>query len=254
MKGQILKRFLSCLAILFAAAISYGNDPAPPNAQSQTALMPRSPFRVPLARINITFDPERRQYNQVRIFFDESGAYSVIAPGDDMQVNRRGQTTVYREQAGRTFQLSDFEAQTINQVTRTLIATLEIFESILRNEDWGRALYLDAFLPRFLRGFHVMICAARDSPDALPRAALVREDDFDASLNSPKSDARIRMWQTEKDRIMVLRITTQELITQAKRWQRLELNNSKRNRELSYSGDFDRAFTAFIRNYFGYTQ
>jgi hypothetical protein len=113
-------------------------------------------------------------------------------------------------------------------------------------------LYLDAFFPRFLRGIHTMMCAAKDSPEALPQSALVRDEDYDVSLNSPKSDARIKMWQTDKDRIMKLRISTQELIIQTKKWQESELTNTKRSPELSYSGEFDRAFTSFVRNYFGY--
>jgi hypothetical protein len=235
---------------LLAAAVSHG-DPAPADALDvQTA--PRTAFKVPLARINIAYDNERKKYNRVRIYFDETEAYSIIAPGDDSQVRRNGETTVFRELHGRTFLLSDFEAKTINQVCQTLVATLTEYENILKTQNWGRALHLDSFFPRFLQGFHVMICAAKDSPDALPRGALVREEDFDVSLNSPKSDARINMWQTDKDRIMKLRISTQELIIQTKRWQKDELNNPKRNPELAYSGEFDRAFTSFVRNYFGY--
>jgi len=221
-------------------------------APADVTVAPRIPFKVPLARISIAYDNERRRYNQVKIYFDDSNAHTVIAPGDDMLVTRNGQTTVHRELPNHTYMLSDFEAQTISRVCRTLIATLEEYENILKNQNWGRALYLDSFFPRFLRGFHVMICAAKDSPEALPRGALVRDEDFDVALDSPKSDARIKMWQTDKDRIMKLRISTQELIIQTKKWQKDELNNSKRNQELSYSGDFDRAFTSFVRNYFGY--
>jgi hypothetical protein len=247
-----LKPLLACLAALLLAAAVYGDNTGGLAPAADVVLAPRTPFRVPLARINIVFDEERRRYNRVRIFFDESGAHSIIAPGDDALVRRNGETTIYRELPGLTFQLSDFEAQTINQVCRTFVNTLQEFENILRTQNWGRALYLDSFFPRFLRGFHVMICAAKDSPEALPRSALVREEDYDVSLNSPKSDVRINMWQTDRDRIMKLRISTQELIHQTRRWQREELTNSRRDPNLSYSGDFDRAFTSFVRNYFGY--
>ena len=245
-----MKLFL--VLVLSIVALSYGNDGAVVADASSVQLAPRTPFRVPLARINVAFDNERQRHNQVKIYFNDSGEHYIIAPGDDSHVRRNGQVIVYREQQGRTFLLSDFEATTISQVCRTLISTLEIFENILRTEDWGRARYLDSYFPRFLQSFHVMICAAKDSPEALPRSALVREEDFDVSLNSPKSDARINMWQTDKDRIMKLRIAAQELIAQTKKWQNVELNNAKRNRDLSYSGDFDRAFTSFVRNYFGY--
>jgi len=217
------------------------------------AVAPREQFKVPLAKINIAFDNTRKKYNQVKIYFgDNDDGYTVIAPGDDMLVKKNGESVVYRELPQVTYFISDFEAKAINQVCRTLIATLEEYETIVKNKNWGRALYLDSFFPRFLHSFHTMICAAKDSPEALPQSALVREGDYDVSLNSPKSDARIKMWQTDKDRIMKLRISTQELILQTKKWQSSELNNSKRNPELSYSGEFDRAFTSFVRNYFGY--
>jgi len=235
------------VSVLAAAGGAVGQD-----ADSASALAPREQFKVPLARINIAFDNSRKKYNQVKIYFDESGGYTVIAPGDDMLVKKNGEAVVYKELPQVTYLISDFEAKTINQVCRTLVATLEEYESILKNKNWGRALYLDAYFPRFLRGVHTMVCAAKDSPEALPQSALVRDEDYDVSLNSPKSDARIKMWQTDKDRIMKLRISAQELIIQTKKWQESELTNAKRNPELSYSGEFDRAFTSFVRNYFGY--
>ena len=249
------KLSLTCLtAVLIAAALARADAPADATTVTQPAagLAPRTPFKVPLARINIAYDKERKKYNQVKIFLDDTESHSIIAPGDDSQVKRTGEATVYRETPQTSYLLSDFEAKTINQVCRTLLLTLEEYENILKDKNWGKALYLDAFFPRFMRGFHVMICAAKDSPEALPRGGLVRDEDYDVSLNSPKSDARIKMWQTDKDRMMKLRISTQELIIQTKKWQKDELSNLKRNPELSYSDDFDRAFTSFVRNYFGY--
>jgi len=216
--------------------------------------MPRTPFRIPLARIAVAFDEETRGYNQVRISFDESGSYAIIAPGDDrfVRVSRRGdENTVYRESPEKAYQLSDFEAKIISDVSRTLISALNEFENSLKNEAWGRLLYLDSYFPRFLRGFHVMICAAKGSTEALPRSALVSEDDYDVSTSSPKSDVRVNMWRSSEDNIMKLRIAARELAHQTREWQKKELNNSKRNPEFSYSTDFDRAFTAFVRNYLG---
>jgi len=247
-----------CLAaavimVLAAAAVcGQGGASSASSADSAAALAPREQFKVPLAKINISFDNARKKYNQVKIYFDSDDGYTVIAPGDDMLVKKNGESVVYKELPQVTYFISDFEAKAINQVCRTLVSTLEEYENIIKTKNWGRALYLDAYFPRFLRGVHTMICAAKDSPEALPQSALVRDEDFDVSQNSPKSDARIKMWQTDKDRIMKLRISAQELIIQTKKWQSSELNNSKRNPELSYSGEFDRAFTSFVRNYFGY--
>jgi hypothetical protein len=240
-----------CLAtvVCLSAAAVYG---AGDDAGADSALAPREAFKVPLAKLNIAFDNTRKKYNQVKIYFDDSGEYTVIAPGDDMLVKKNGEAVVHKELPQVTYFLSDFEAKALDRVCRTLVATLEEYENIVKNKNWGRALYLDSYFPRFLRSFHTLICAAKDSPEALPQAALVREGDYDVSQNSPKSDARINMWQTDKDRIMKLRISTRELIVQTKAWQSGELNNAKRNPELSYSGEFDRAFTSFVRNYFGY--
>ena len=255
--SKLSQTSLTVVAVLLAAALTRaGAADTPADATSVTqpaaSLAPRTPFKVPLARINIAYDKERKKYNQVKIFLDDTESHSIIAPGDDSQVKRTGEATVYRETPQTAYLLSDFEARTINQVCRTLLLTLEEYENILKDNNWGKALYLDSFFPRFMRGFHVMICAAKDSPEALPRGGLVRDEDYDVSLNSPKSDARIKMWQTDKDRMMKLRISTQELIIQTKKWQKDELSNLKRNPELSYSDDFDRAFTSFVRNYFGY--
>ena len=253
MKPHTAKCLAAMSVLIFAAAAVRGEGAGgAPADTAAAAVAPREPFKVPLAKINISFDNARKKYNQVKIYFDESGNYTVIAPGDDMMVKKNGEATVYKELPQVTYLLSDFEAKTINQVCRTLVATLEEYEVILKNKNWARALYLDAYFPRFLRSIHTLMCAAKDSPEALPQSALVRDEDYDVSLNSPKSDARIKMWQTDKDRIMKLRISTQELIVQTKKWQDSELTNAKRNPELSYSGEFDRAFTSFVRNYFGY--
>jgi hypothetical protein len=253
LKPYTAKRLAAAaLAVLAAVAVRGQGGAAASSADSTVALAPREQFKVPLAKINIAFDNTRKKYNQVKIYFDSDDGYTVIAPGDDMLVKKNGESVVYKELPQVTYFISDFEAKAINQVCRTLVSALEEYENIIKTKNWGRALYLDAYFPRFLRGVHTMICAAKDSPEALPQSALVRDEDFDVSQNSPKSDARIKMWQTDKDRIMKLRISTQELIIQTKKWQASELNNSKRNPELSYSGEFDRAFTSFVRNYFGY--
>ena len=236
------------LILAFFAALSYGKE-------EPEGLLRRTPFKIPLARITVIFDEETRGYNRVRINFDESQSHTIIARGDDMFVRRTkhgGDTTVYRETPEKAHQLSDFEAKQISRACRTLTAALEEFEKALKNEEWGKCLYLDAYFPRFLRGFHVMINAARNSSDALPRSSLVLEDDYDVSINSPKSDARINMWRGDSENIMKLRIAAKELAHHTKEWRKKELDNSKRNPEYSHSTNFDRAFTSFVRNYFGY--
>ena len=251
MKGHVLKKLAASFILAFSTALSYGSD------LPQAGLESRTPFKIPLAKITIAFDEQTKGYNQVRVSFDESGSYAVIAPGDDKLVKKgknSDETVTYKEIPEKAYQISDFEAKQIGAVCRTLVPTLGEFENSLKNQAWGIVLFLDAYFPRFLRGFHVMICAAKGSVEALPRSALVSEDDYDVSENSPKSDMRVNMWRSSDDNIMKLRIAARELTHQTKEWQKKELDNSKRNPEFSYSTEFDRAFTAFVKNYLGKIQ
>jgi hypothetical protein len=146
--------------------------------------------------------------------------------------------------------ISDFEADVLNRVCKTMIPTLETFERDLQHERWDKLLYLDSFFPRFLKGFYYLYCAARNSPYALPKSVCIPDSLYDISLTSPKSDERIRMWQTQNNQIIKLRIVSKELVYQIKEWQKQELDNQRRNPEVSSGKKFEEAFTLFVKLYF----
>lgn len=217
------------------------------------SLEPREPFSIPLARLSVSYGQHSDQIEHVRITFENSRDQIIISSLDDthLEYTRHGmQKTIYRESLEKSYYLSDFEAEQLNRVCKTFIATLEQLEKDIQNEKWGKCLYLDAYLPRFLRGFYYLMGSARGSVDALSKNIRIPITEYDVSLNSPKSDARIGYWRSTPDYLIKLRITIKELIHQTRLWQKRELLNSKRNREISYSSNFEEAFALFVKVYF----
>jgi len=217
----------------------------------------RTPYGIPLARLNVSFNEQTHQFEKVKVSFgsadDDESYYVLIGPVTDFEVkiSKDGrQKTVHDEPPDKAFMISAFEADFLNKVCKTFVPTLETFERDLQHERWDKLLYLDAFFPRFLKGFYYLYCSARNSPYALPKSICIPDSQFDISLTSIKSDNRIRMWQTQSNHIIKLRIISRELAYQIKEWQKLELDNPNRNREVSYGKKFEEAFTLFVKLYF----
>jgi hypothetical protein len=214
----------------------------------------RTSFTIPLAKLNASFDEDTRVFDNIKVSFDnDDNHYYIIAPGIDYEVKieKEGrQKIAHNEAPDKAYMISDFEADILLRVTKTFCQTLDIFESDLQHERWDRLLYLDSYFPRFLKGFYYLYSAARSSPYALPKSDCIADSLYDVSLTSLKSDERIRMWRTQKDHILKLRIITKELIFQIKDWQKKELDNDKRNKEISYGKKVEEAYTLFIRAYF----
>jgi hypothetical protein len=234
------------LAAVTAVSLTYAQAPGK-----------RTPFSVPLANLSVSFNDETHVFEKVRVSFgapgDDDNYYCLIAPGADFEVkvSKEGrQKFVHGEAPDKAYMISDFEAEVLNKVCKTFVSTLEIFEKDLQHEKWDRLLYLDSYFPRFLRGFYYLYCSARNSPYALPKGICIPDTVYDVSLTSPKSDERIRLWRQTPDNIIKLRIISKELIYQIKDWQDKELDNSKRNIEVSYGKKFEEAFTLFVKIYF----
>ena len=217
----------------------------------------RSPYDIPLVRLKIGDDENGGdQFREIRITLKEGKEYAKITRYSDLhlKVVRNGrEKTVHSEPPDLAFMLSDFEAEALHLTTRSLIETLEDFERDLKRGRWDRCLYLDSFLPRFLRAYYFLVCAARNSTHALPEIARIPERAFDVSLSSPKSDKRINGWRRSPSNVIKLRIITKELIHQLKEWQKKELDNSRRNPEISYSSNVEEAYGLFIKIYFNHT-
>lgn len=223
-------------------------------SQAQQAAVKRSQFNIPLANLSISYSEDTHIFEKVKVSFDNDGNYyCLIAPGIDyeIKITKDGrQKIVYAETPDKSYMMSDFEAKVINKVCKGFISTLETFEHDLQRSKWDKVLYLDAFFPRFLKGFYFLYCASRNSPYALPKGICIPDSIYDISLTSPKSDYRINQWQTDPDHIIKLRIISKELIFQIKEWQDKELDNPKRNPEISYGKKFEEAFTLFMKIYF----
>ena len=211
-------------------------------------LAPRSSYSIPLLKLSVIDDD-----TGVRISRESSEDHTVISAVNDYSVknNRNAvKKTTYRESIEKAYRITDFEADQLHVVTRSLIATLDEFEKNVRNRKWGQCRYLDAFLPKFLRGYYILIGAAKNNiPKYRPEIALF-EGKYEVSLNSPLTDIRIRSWTSDPERSVKLRIATKELIYQLKHWDKRELSNKNRNPDISLSGKAEEALGLFIRIYF----
>ncbi|MBD3344644.1 MAG: hypothetical protein GF401_06245 [Chitinivibrionales bacterium] len=214
---------------------------------------PRESFDIPLAKLSVAKDEVSGQFEKVRITYSGDQDVWTISRIDDTysKHTRHGiKKEIYKERGQKSYIISDFEAEQLDKVCKTFIKTLNGLEKDLQRERWGKCLYLDAYFPRFLKGFYYLVCAARNSQGALPPVAQIPDELFDVSLRSPKSDARIGKWRANPEYIIRLRIIIKELIYQTKQWQKKELTNSRRNREIAYSEKFEVAYAIFIRLYF----
>lgn len=233
------------IALLSAVVLTHAQTPGK-----------RSSFSIPLANLSVSFDDNTHVFEKVKVSFGSGGDedyYCLIAPGTDFEikVSKEGrQKLVHGEAPDKSYMISDFEAEVLNKVCKSFIQTLEIFEHDLQHEKVDRLLFLDAYFPRFLKGFYYLYCSARNSPYALPKGICVPDSAYDVSLTSLKSDNRIRVWRQSPDNIIKLRIISKELIYQIKDWQDKEIDNPHRNVEISYGKKFEEAFTLFMKIYF----
>ncbi len=217
----------------------------------------RTPFKVPLANLSVSFNNDTHIFEKVKVSFgapnEDDADYCLIAPGTDFEIKvsrDERQKIVHNEEPDKAYMISDFEAEVLNKVCKTFFQTLEIFEKDLQHERCDRLLYIDSYFPRFLKGFYYLYCASRNSPYALPKGICIPDSMYDISLTSPKSDERILRWKKTPDDIIKLRIISKELIYQIKEWQDKELDNPKRNKEVSNGKKFEEAFTLFMKIYF----
>jgi hypothetical protein len=217
----------------------------------------RSSFSLPFARLSVSFSERTHVFEKVRVSFDSDNdpaeEYYSIEPINDYEIKetRDGrQKSMHLEQPDKAFIISDFEAKILNKVCKSFIATLEIFEKDVHKGHWDRCLYLDSYFPRFLKGFYYLYCAARNSPYAMPKSACIPDSLYDVSLNSPKSDRRVKMWNSKPDHIIKLRIIAKELMYQLKEWQKKELDNPSRNVEVPAGKKVEQAYTLFVKIYF----
>jgi hypothetical protein len=220
---------------------------------NSSELAPRESYSTGLPKIATAINDTTAKCNRVRITFDRSDDYVLISEFDDVYAKstRNGfEKTVFRESMEKSYQLTSFETMQIDKVCDELVRSLEEFEKNLQNERWGKCLFLDAYLPNFLSGFYYLILVARNNSEDVPIEAKIDELMFDVSLNSIKSDERVRTWCSSVEYIVSLRIAAKELVYQTKVWQKKELANQKRDLELPQDSDFFKSLIFFERIYF----
>ncbi|MDD5676106.1 MAG: hypothetical protein PHC61_18180 [Chitinivibrionales bacterium] len=213
----------------------------------------RTEFPIALARLSVVFNNETHAFQHVRIYYDNTTNYVVISPLSAYMVkftSEGREKSEYPKASQQGYLLSAFEAEQLNQVCKSFIATLDELQGDLQHQQWDRCLYLDAFLPRFLKGYFYLYCAVRNSMTALPIAACVPDTAYEPSIASPQSDERIGRWRSDPQRIIKLRIICEELIYQLKKWQDKELTNKRRDPDTNYGKKMEEAFTLFVKLYF----
>ena len=216
------------------------------------AVEPRSPFSVPLAMLAYT-PSQKGVTEKVIIWYDkvnESWEISATEARHLIEKGMQNEDETFREPQGQEFLMNAVEAQVVNRVCKTLVKTLDGFESDLKKNRWDKCRYLDSYLASFYFGFYHLITIVRCSRRALPEITCPSDSLYDRSLESPKSDARVAQWRRSPEYIVKLRIAAKELMYQIKQWQKKELDNSKRDVWKDQSGDFVEAYEFFIRLYF----
>lgn len=212
----------------------------------------RSSYKIPLVRLRVKPDKEAPEFKKVRVDIDADNEYVLITWLNDLHVKmtKKGKTkTTYVENVQFASALTDFEARNFKRVVKSFLSTLEIFEKDLHKERWDRCLYLDSYFPRFMKGFYHLSNAAFNSTSTLPDKAVFSEELYDISLNSLKSDGRIRQWK-RSDHIIKLRIATRELIYHLGNWQKKEIANYKEDPFITYPDNLKEAYCLFVKMYF----
>ena len=219
-----------------------------PRASGQEALGERVPYSIPLLKLSVVDDN-----TGVRISRESSEDYVVVSTLSDYSVkNSRSAVnkTTYRESFEKAYRITDFEAEQLLIVTRSFVETLDNFEKNLRGQRWGHCRYLDAFLPKFIRGYYMLLGASKNNVRKFSSEIALFENKYEVSLQSPMTDRRIAGWQATPERTVKLRIATKELIYQLKLWEKRELSNKGRNPDISMSSKVEEALGLFIRIYF----
>jgi hypothetical protein len=222
-------------------------------AAESDSVEPRSEFDIPLAHLSPQFDELEGSLVRVRIIYGGDRDAWTIGMLDDTYIrySKTGrETNLHAEAPSGAHLITNFEAEQLDRVCKTFIKTLAILEGNLQRERWDRCRYLDGYLPHFLKNFYYLYCAARNSPSALPKIANIPESAFDVSQNSPISDKRIGFWRDYPEHTLKLRITIKELIYQTRQWQKSELANPTRDKEVAQGSKFEEALSLFIRLYF----
>jgi hypothetical protein len=220
--------------------------------QSDAEVEKRRPFQVPLAIITPAFNSDGK-LEEVFVTFEGQHEGWAVSFADDRYVKDTKRIRIdhtYKETPTQYYLISPFEAEVLNRVCLSWEETLKIFEHQLKNNDWGRCLYLDAYFPPFLKGFYYLYCSSKSSFSVLPQITNINDSLFENSFNSMKSDNRIAAWRSNNEHIIKLRIAAKELDYQIEKWRKTDLDNPSRDAWEDHSKEFINSFELFVRLYF----
>jgi hypothetical protein len=233
---------------LFTAPLPAGPEDVSPAA----AILPRDSFALDLPQLTIQHDNETGEFSGVSVAFPESADRAIIGLGEDYAIKTTAhglEKTLYRKLPGREDRFSAFDANIIGRVDTRFCAALDSLDNLLKEKDWNRCRYFDSYFPHFLSGWYYMLSSARNSLYALPRACRAPEKEFDVSLSSPKTDARVAAWASLPDSAGPLRKACRALHNQLSVFQK-SLETIKDREDTPVPAGLTDALSQFIGIYF----
>lgn len=189
--------------------------------------------------------------NKVTLFFEDSREQAIITTMEDYSTKNSKDGTkkmVFREPAESAYLLSQFEAQQISKVCRTLVKVLEAFDESLEKGKWDRCQGLDSYLLRFLKGFNFLISCASNNTVSLIPAKLCPDSIYGIAVDLPKLEARINHWKTDAQSRSKLHTVLKELLYQCRVFHR-DISHYKRNQDILINKGFIEAMDIFIKIY-----
>jgi hypothetical protein len=190
--------------------------------------------------------------NKVTLFFEDSREQAIITTMEDYSTKNSKDGTkkmIFRETAEKAYLISQFEAQQISKVCRTLIKILEAFDESLEKRKWERCLGLDSFLLRFLKGFNFLISCASNNTVMLIPAKHSPDSIYNISVDLAKLNARTDYWKTDIQNRSKLQVVLKELLYQCRVFHR-DISHYKRNQDILINKGFIEAMDIFIKIYF----
>lgn len=196
-------------------------------------------------------DENTGKCNKVILFFEDSRDQVIITTMEDYSTKdtkNGAKKMVFREPPESAYLISQFEAQQISKVCRTLTTALEAFDESLEKGKWDRCQGLDSYLLRFLKGFNFLISCASNNTVSLIPAKYCPDSIYSTAVDLPKLEARTSHWREDAQSRSKLHTVLKELLYQCRIWQR-DLSQQKRNQDIMINEGFIKAMNIFIKIY-----
>lgn len=189
--------------------------------------------------------------NKVCISFEDSKDQVIITTLEDYRSedSKNGlKKMVFREPSERAYLISQFEAQQISRVCKTLIKVLESFDESLEKRKWDRCQGLDSYLLRFLKGFNNLISCASNNTVRLIPSKYCPDTVYSISVDLQKLENRIGHWRDDIQSRSKLQTVLKELLFQCRIWNR-DISQNKKNQDIMVNEGLIKAMEIFVRIY-----